>query len=67
MTVVKLVKLRKVFDGRVVAVDDVDLLINHGEVMAVLGPSGCGKTTLLRLVAGLEEPTSGKIFFDDRD
>lgn len=67
VTVVKLVKLRKVFDGRVVAVDDVDLLINHGEVMAVLGPSGCGKTTLLRLVAGLEEPTSGKIFFDDRD
>ena len=67
MTVVRLEKLRKVFDNRVVAVDDVDLVANDGEIMAVLGPSGCGKTTLLRLVAGLEEPTSGRILFDDRD
>jgi ABC-type Fe3+/spermidine/putrescine transport system ATPase subunit len=67
VTVVRLEKLRKVFDNRVIAVDDADLVVNHGEIVAVLGPSGCGKTTLLRLIAGLEEPTSGRIFFDDRD
>jgi ABC-type Fe3+/spermidine/putrescine transport system ATPase subunit len=67
VTVVWLEKLRKVFDNRVVAVDDVNLAVNHGEIVTVLGQSGCGKTTLLRLIAGLEEPTSGRIFFDDRD
>jgi len=66
VTVVRLEKLRKVFD-RVVALDDVDLQVGDGEIVAVLGPSGCGKTTLLRLVAGLDEPTSGRIYFDDRD
>src|SRR5713101_2313405 len=44
------------------AVDGVDLAIREGELLVLLGPSGCGKTTLLRMIAGLERPTSGEIF-----
>jgi NitT/TauT family transport system ATP-binding protein len=53
--------LHKVFDGSVVAIDDLTLEIRAGEFLAVLGPSGCGKSTLLRIIAGLEEPTSGAV------
>ena len=53
--------------GPVVAVQDVDLEFSKGEMICFLGPSGCGKTTLLRLVAGLEEATTGSISFDGRD
>ncbi len=53
--------------GAVRALDDVSLTINDGELFFLLGPSGCGKTTLLRCVAGFEQPTSGKVFFDGRD
>jgi multiple sugar transport system ATP-binding protein len=63
MTEVVLEKLTKVF-GDTRAVDNVDLEISDGEFMVLLGPSGCGKTTTLRLIAGLEKPTSGKIYFD---
>src|SRR5947208_15427588 len=48
--------------GQLHAVDDVDLSIREGELLVLLGPSGCGKTTLLRMIAGLERPTSGEIF-----
>ncbi len=49
------------------AVDDVHLTINKGELVTFLGPSGCGKTTTLRMIAGFETPTAGRILFDDRD
>ena len=52
--------------GNTVAVDDVSLDVEKGELFFLLGPSGCGKTTILRMIAGFETPTSGDIFFDER-
>ena len=53
--------------GDVDAVRELTLEIGDGEFFSLLGPSGCGKTTTLRLVAGFEEPTSGRVFLGDRD
>ncbi len=53
--------------GQVAAVDDVSLAIEEGEFFALLGPSGCGKTTLLRMLAGFETPTEGRITLDGKD
>ncbi len=67
---VRLQNLHKVFrqKGRaIVAVEDLSVEISEREFFTFVGPSGCGKTTTLRMVAGLEIPTSGRIFFDDRD
>ena len=58
--------LTKAF-GKVVAVDQINLTIADGEFFALLGPSGCGKTTTLRMIAGLELPTSGTIRIGDQD
>jgi len=55
------------FFGTFQAVREVSLSIRKGEIFSLLGGSGCGKTTLLRMLAGFEEPTSGKIFLDGRD
>ena len=49
--------------GDVIALDSVDLTVEQGEFLCIVGPSGCGKTTLLRILAGLEEPTSGQVDF----
>jgi putrescine transport system ATP-binding protein len=53
--------------GSFLAVDDVSIDIRKGELFALLGGSGCGKTTLLRMLAGFEQPTSGQIFIDGQD
>ena len=56
----------KQFDSSVI-IPGLNLTINDGEFITFLGPSGCGKTTLLRMIAGLEQPTSGSIFLDGKD
>jgi spermidine/putrescine transport system ATP-binding protein len=58
---IRLVDLRKDY-GAVEAVRDISLSIQDGEFLALIGPSGCGKTTTLRMIAGLESPTSGEVF-----
>src|SRR5437879_12739982 len=63
---VRLEGLRKTF-GEVVAVAGVDLEVREGEFFSLLGPSGCGKTTCLRMIAGFEEPTAGRIVLHGRD
>nr|WP_011102913.1 ABC transporter ATP-binding protein [Ruegeria sp. PR1b]AAN05287.1 RC214 [Ruegeria sp. PR1b] len=57
----------RIFAGTVLALDSVSLSIEAGEFVTLLGPSGCGKTTLLRLLAGFDTPTKGKILLNDAD
>jgi len=66
MQTVETVALTKMFDN-VRAVDGIDLAAREGEFLVLLGPSGCGKTTLLRMIAGLETPTSGRILINGQD
>ncbi len=62
---IELVSLSKRFVE--MAVDDLDLVVSSGEFFSLLGPSGCGKTTTLRLIAGFEQPTAGKVLLDGAD
>jgi len=69
-TGIELRKLRKLYEGHgqgAWAVDGVDMTIGSGKFITLLGPSGCGKTTTLRMIAGLEVPTSGQILRDGLD
>ncbi|MHC1590989.1 MAG: ABC transporter ATP-binding protein, partial [Candidatus Helarchaeales archaeon] len=64
---VKLVNVKKIFDKKIVAVDGVNLEVFDKEYLTILGPSGCGKTTTFRIIAGLEQQTSGKVYFDGKE
>ena len=65
-TTLELEGIHKAF-GDFVALKSIDLTIHPGELVCFLGPSGCGKTTLLRIIAGLERQTRGRIIQDGRD
>lgn len=66
MAKVRLENLTRIF-GEIIAVKNLSVDVEDGSFLALLGPSGCGKTTTLRMVAGLEYPDSGNIYFDDVD
>jgi ABC-type Fe3+/spermidine/putrescine transport system ATPase subunit len=66
MATVRLASITKRY-GTTVAVDNLDLEVANGELVTLLGPSGCGKTTTLRMIAGLIEPTDGRVYFDADD
>jgi multiple sugar transport system ATP-binding protein len=66
MASVSLRTVTKIFDQKVVAVNQFDLEVDDREFVVLVGPSGCGKSTVLRLIAGLEELTEGEIYIDDR-
>jgi len=66
MARVKLEGIRKMYQDSVVAVHGVDLDVTDGEFVVLVGPSGCGKSTTLRMIAGLESITAGKLFIGDR-
>jgi ABC-type sugar transport system ATPase subunit len=64
---IRLDNLNKVYLGGIVAIKQLRLEVRSAEYLVIVGPSGCGKTTTLRLIAGLEEPTSGQVFLADQD
>jgi len=66
MATVELRNITKVYEGGVKAVDSANLTINDKEFVVLVGPSGCGKTTTLRMVAGLEEISSGELYIDGK-
>lgn len=67
MAKLKLEHLKKVYEGGVCAVEDFNIDIEDGEFIVIVGPSGCGKSTTLRMIAGLEEISSGHVYVGDKD
>ncbi|HIC96109.1 TPA: ABC transporter ATP-binding protein, partial [Candidatus Bipolaricaulota bacterium] len=66
MAEIRLEGVRKTF-GKVVAVKEIELVIEDREFLVLLGPSGCGKTTTLRCIAGLERVDKGRVYIGERD
>src|SRR5690625_1538524 len=66
MEIIKLENIRKNF-GDLTVLNNINLSIKKNEFLTLLGPSGCGKTTSLRIIGGFEQPTSGRLIFEDRD
>ncbi|UCF64240.1 MAG: sn-glycerol-3-phosphate ABC transporter ATP-binding protein UgpC [bacterium] len=66
MASVQLKQVTKIYDGKVTAIRNADLMIEDREFVVLVGPSGCGKSTLLRMIAGLEEISSGEILIDSK-
>ena len=67
MATMSLKNINKIYPNGVQAVFDFNLDIKDGEFIVFVGPSGCGKSTTLRMIAGLEEISSGELFIDDRN
>ena len=65
--IIELKGIKKCFEDSYVAVEDFNLEVKKGEFVTFLGPSGCGKTTTLRMIAGFELPTEGKILLNGED
>ena len=65
--IIEIINLTRQFEDGVVAVDNVSFYVRKGEFVTFLGPSGCGKTTTLRMIAGFDKPTDGKILLNGKD
>ncbi|MEN8208302.1 MAG: ATP-binding cassette domain-containing protein, partial [Candidatus Fermentibacteria bacterium] len=59
--------ISKTYQKDILALARFDIEVRDGEFLVLVGPSGCGKSTTLRLLAGLEEPTTGELFIDERN
>ena len=67
MASIKIQNVNKIYDNNVQAVYDFNMDINDGEFIVLVGPSGCGKSTTLRMIAGLEDISSGHLIIDGED